>query len=183
MVSWYDAVAYANKLSQKDGLRPAYTINGTNVGWDKKANGWRLPTEAEWEYAARGGQSSRGYTYAGSNVPDTVAWYTETTNDKGTEPVGTKMANELGLYDLSGNLWEWCWDWKAVYTSGVQTDPSGAASGTNRVKRGGSWNNDASNARSANRNTRGETSQPRARQPEQHYWFPLGPSPSPAGNG
>jgi len=153
MVSWYDAVAYANKLSQKDGLRPAYTISGTSVNWDRSANGWRLPTEAEWEYAARGGQSSRGYPYAGGNDPDAVAWYTKTTNDKGTKPVGTKMANELGLYDLSGNVWEWCWDWKAAYTSRAQTDPSGAASGSRRVYRGGSWGIDASNLRSAIRDS------------------------------
>ena len=98
-----------------------------------------MPIEAEWEYAARGGNKSRGYTYAGGNEPDAVAWYTKTTSDQGTKPVGTKAANELGLNDLSGNVREWCWDWWGVYTSGTQNDPAGADSGTYRVNRGGGW--------------------------------------------
>jgi len=150
-VSWYDAVAYANKLSQKDGLRPVYTISGTNVSCDWSANGWRLPTEAEWEYAARGGQSSRGYTYAGSNDVGSVAWYSSNSGST-TKPVGTKAANELGLYDLSGNVWEWCWDWYGSYSGGSQSDPRGAASGSSRVLRGGGWLSGASYARSAGRN-------------------------------
>jgi len=150
-VSWYDAAAYANKLSHLDGLTPAYRISGTKVEWDRSANGWRLPTEAEWENASRGGASSRGYAYAGSNDIDAVAWYTKTTNNKGTKPVGTKAANELGLYDMSGNVWEWCWDWYGDYGSGARTDPAGASSGTVRVFRGGGWYFFASSARTASR--------------------------------
>ena len=137
-VSWYEAVAYANKLSQKDGLRPVYIINGTKVNWDRKANGWRLPTEAEWEYAARGGVSNQGYAYASSNDAGTVAWYDGNSGNK-TNPVGTKAPNVLGLYDLSGNVWEWCWDWYTTYSNGIKTDPAGAASGSYRIFRSGSW--------------------------------------------
>jgi uncharacterized caspase-like protein len=150
-VSWYDAVAYANKLSNRDGLQPAYRISGTSVDWDRSANGWRLPTEAEWEYAARGGRSSRGYTYAGSNDAAAVAWYGNNSGVK-TNPVGTKAANELGLHDLSGNVWEWCWDWMGAYSAVAQTDPTGSASGTHRVRRGGGWILGASRTRSADRN-------------------------------
>lgn len=150
-VSWYDALAYANKLSERDGLRPAYRISGTDVDWDRSADGWRLPTEAEWEYAARGGASSQGYKYAGSNKVGDVAW--PSGNSGGTtKPVGTKAANELGLHDLSGNVWEWCWDWYESYGAASQTDPAGAASGSSRVLRGGSWYDEASDARLANRN-------------------------------
>jgi len=150
-VSWYEAVAYANKLSERDGLKLVYRISGTSVDWDRSANGWRLPTEAEWEYAARGGASSRGYTYAGGNDVDAVAWYSKTTNVRGPRPVGTKAANELGLYDMSGNVWEWCWDWYGSYESGNWNDPSGAVSGNSRVYRGGSWSNDAATLGSADR--------------------------------
>ncbi|MDR1973913.1 MAG: formylglycine-generating enzyme family protein [Bacteroidales bacterium] len=100
---------------------------------------YRLPTEAEWEYAARGGDQSQGYKYSGSNTVGDVAWY-YTNSDNKTHEVGTKAANELGLYDMSGNVWEWCSDWYGDYTADVQTDPTGAASGSDRVLRGGSWN-------------------------------------------
>jgi formylglycine-generating enzyme required for sulfatase activity len=152
-VSWYDAVTYANELSVKDGLRPAYTINGERVRCEWWANGWRLPTEAEWEYAAQGGEKSRSYTYSGSNDADAAAWYTVTTDDEGTKPVGTKAANELGLYDMSGNVSEWCWDRYGAYSAGTQSDPRGAASGTGRVIRGGSWRDVAAYVRIATRHS------------------------------
>jgi formylglycine-generating enzyme required for sulfatase activity len=151
-VTWYEAVEYCNRLSQREGLTPAYTINGTNVSWNRSATGYRLPTEAEWEYAARGGNGSPGnFIYSGSNSIDEVAWYTSNSAG-GTQPVGTKKANGLGLYDLSGNVWEWCWDWYGAYPTSLQADPVGASSGSFRVGRGGSWYNTAQNVRSAYRN-------------------------------
>ena len=142
-VTWFDAVKYCNRRSEKDGLKPVYRINGTSVTADWDANGYRLPTEAEWEYAARGGNASNGYLYAGSDNADEVAWYEvswydDNSGDK-THPVGEKAPNELGLYDMSGNVWEWCWDWYGAYPSGSQSDPGGSASGSYRVIRGSSW--------------------------------------------
>ena len=99
---------------------------------------FRLPTEAEWEYAARGGNKSKGYKYAGSNNIGDVAWYDSNSGSK-THAVGTKQPNELGLYDMSGNVYEWCSDWYGSYSSPSQTNPTGASSGSNRVNRGGSW--------------------------------------------
>ncbi|MCF6352910.1 MAG: formylglycine-generating enzyme family protein [Cyclobacteriaceae bacterium] len=116
--------------------------------------GGRLPTEAEWEFAAKGGNSSSGYTYSGSNTIDDVAWYN--TNSGGvTQPVGTKSANELGLHDMSGNVWEWTTDWydNNYYSSSPSNDPQGPTSGTNRVNRGGSWINNANTCRVAYRSS------------------------------
>ena len=153
-VNWYDAIAYCNKLSIKEGLTPCYTVKDvdfatlkysdiptySNSTWDVvtcdfTANGYRLPTEAEWEYLARGGEN---YKYAGSNTVGDVAWYTSNTNDTGTREVKTKKANGYGLYDMSGNVWEWCWDWWGDSISST-TDAAGSASGSSRVRRGGSW--------------------------------------------
>ena len=103
---------------------------------------FRMPTEAEWEYAARGGSKSKGYQYSGSNTLGDVAWYDGNSGSK-THAVKTKKANELGLYDMSGNVWEWCSDWKGDYTSSSAVDPTGADSGVWRVDRGGSWCHDA----------------------------------------
>lgn len=121
MVSWDDCQEFIHKLNQMTGQR------------------FVLPTEAQWEYAARGGNKSRGYTYSGSNNIFDVAWYKNNSLSQ-THPVSTKMANELGLYDMSGNVWEWCQDyWCYDYPSSSQIDPTGAYTGYSRVMRGGSW--------------------------------------------
>lgn len=123
---------------------PAYYISYEDVqSFLTKLNSltgenFRMPTEAEWEYAARGGNKSKGYQYSGSNTLGEVAWYSENSNSQ-THAVKTKLANELGLYDMSGNVWEWCSDWKGSYNSSSQTDPVGASSGSYRVLRGGCW--------------------------------------------
>ena len=129
-VSWNDCQTFITKLNQ---------LTGKN---------FRLPTEAEWEYAARGGQKSRGYKYAGSNTLSNVGWYSDNSSNK-THPVKQKQANELGLYDMSGNVSEWCQDWYGSYSSGAQTNPKGPSSGSIRVIRGGSWLDSASYCRVA----------------------------------
>jgi len=155
-VSWFDAIAYCNKKSFKEGLTPCYSYldygsnpdkwpqnwnkldgNHTKINFNCKANGYRLPTEAEWEYAAKGGIQSKGYIFSGSNDANTVAWFEN--NAIQTHKIGTKKPNELGLYDMSGNVGEWCWDIYGDYPSGPCTNPQGASSGTSRVTRGGHW--------------------------------------------
>jgi formylglycine-generating enzyme required for sulfatase activity len=150
LVSWFDAVAYANWLSAQDGLSPAYRVRGRDVTWNREANGWRLPTEAEWEFAARGGTRSEGFVYAGGDDADAVAWY-DGNSGNSTRPAGEQQANELGLYDMSGNVLEWVWDWRGEYRASTETDPAGPSSGEDRVIRGGSWAFDASFLRSTNR--------------------------------
>ena len=148
-VSWFDAIEYCNELSRREGLTPAYTRNGKNVIWNREANGYRLPTEAEWEYAAKGGNGSPGdFTYSGSNNVDEVGWYTSNSGYS-SQDVGTKKPNALGLYDMSGNVWEWCWDWSEKYPNMAQTDPTGPNTGFDRVVRGGSWRNEVQILRSS----------------------------------
>ena len=146
-VSWYGAVAYANWLSEQDGLTAAYEIGREAVVWNRDADGWRLPTEAEWEFASRGGRLARDTVYAGSNDPDTVAWYDENADQRTHEPA-QKLWNELGLYDMSGNVREWCWDRysPAYYQYTAGENPIGPPGGKTRVVRGGSWRDDESHA-------------------------------------
>lgn len=176
-VTWFDAVYYCNALSTKENLDPCYTITVTTVSnghifdaevtYDKTKNGYRLPTEAEWEYAARGGDPTAAdwnYTFSGANKAngpsddddknaglDSVGWYrynnisgttgntdvTGSADGKGTHEVGQKAANRLGIYDMSGNVWEWCYDWYGSITA--DTDVAGASFGDYRVFRGGGW--------------------------------------------
>ena len=139
-VSWYDAVEYCNRLSKKEGLTPCYSGSGDNITCNWNANGYRLPTEAEWEYAARGGINKDDYIYSGSNHINEVAWYYKNSGEM-THDVGTKKANNLGIYDMSGNVEEWCWDWydEDYYSKSPRNNPTGATSGGRRVFRGGGW--------------------------------------------
>ena len=161
-VTWYDAVEFCNKLSERERRQPVYAINdrtpatgypieSATVTADWSKNGYRLPTEAQWEYAAKGGNGSpENYTYAGSNDVNGIAWYAGN-SDTSSHIVGTKAPNGLGLYDMSGNVYEWCWDRYGNYSSEAQTDPISASSGSACVIRGGYWSNSAEGVRSASR--------------------------------
>ena len=127
-VSWDDSQKFIRRLNQLTGKT------------------YRLPTEAEWEYAARGGNRSQGYSYSGRNCLDSVAWYADNSENE-THDVMTKAPNELCLYDMSGNVWEWCSDWYGDYSSAPQTNPKGPSSGSDRVVRGGGWLSNARDCR------------------------------------
>ncbi len=175
-ITWYDMVKWCNARSEKDGLTPCYTVSavvyrtGSSApvcNWG--ANGYRLPSEAEWEKAARGGLNGKRFPW-GDSISQSQANYFGSTSsysyDLGpngyntswssggypyTSPVGSFAANGYGLYDMAGNVWEWCWDWYGTYAAGVQIDPRGVSSGSDRVLRGGYWNNLAVYCRVAGR--------------------------------
>jgi len=155
-IMWFDAVKFCNEKSRVEGLTPCYSGSGENTICDFSANGYRLPTEAEWEYAAKGGTESENYKYSGSDSIDEVAWYDGNSGDK-THSVGGKQPNELGIYDMSGNVWEWCNDWydgsndDSYYSKSSSNNPRGVSSGSYRVDRGGGWYDYAKYCRVANR--------------------------------
>jgi len=149
-VSWLDAVQFCNTLSAREDLSPAYRISGDSVTWDHLANGYRLLTEAEWEYSCRAGTTTAYCTGGGESDLTRAGWYSGNAGNE-THPVGKKKPNAWSLYDMHGNVWEWCWDWYGEDGSESQSDPRGAAGGSGRVVRGGGWDADARYCRSADR--------------------------------
>lgn len=159
-VNWFEAVQYCNKRSAREGLIPAYSIRGQTVNRNRNATGYRLPTEAEWEYACRAGTTSPFST--GDNITtDQANYYGTYPYNNGargkyrqeTIPARSFEPNPWGLHNMHGNVWEWCWDWYGSYGSGDQTNPTGASSGAYRVYRGGGWNDFGRHLRCAYRAT------------------------------
>ncbi len=166
-VNWYDVVKWNNARSEKDGKAPAYYEDAAmevvyrsgervpgGVKWDA---GYRLPTEAEWERAARGGVTGRLFPWGTDAISAELANYSESNKGK-TTPIGTYLANGYGLFDMAGNVWEWCWDWRGDYAQSAQADPRGPSSGSLRVFRGGGWNGGAESCRVATRFNGGPSS-------------------------
>jgi formylglycine-generating enzyme required for sulfatase activity len=152
-VSWYDAVAFCNALSAKEGHTPYYRIEGRKVEvFERDATGYRLPTEAEWEYACRAGTTGRYHFGSDAETIDLYAWHAKNSHER-SHPVGQKRANNFGLFDMHGNLWEWCGDWLSAnyYKESPVIDPAGPSKGGRCVYRGGSWNHDPRDCRSATR--------------------------------
>jgi len=150
-VSWFDAIQYCNKKSLLEGLTLAYEISGSaddrTVSWNREANGYRLPTNAEWEYACRAGTTTAFNT--GNNITTNQANFNEAIGR--TTQVGSYHPNAWDLYDMHGNVWEWVWDWYELYESGEKVDPIGPSAGYWKVLRGGCWGRSAEYARSAER--------------------------------
>lgn len=147
-ISWWDAIEYCNEKSKKHNLDTCYDMRTGKCNFS--ATGFRLPTEAEWEFAARGGNKSKKYQFSGSDTLDFVGWNMLNSKED-MQPVGQKRPNELGLYDMSGNVWEWCNDWysNVYYASSPQVNPTGPTEGQTRSVRGGSWANYPYNSRVA----------------------------------
>ncbi len=148
-MTWFNAAKFCNKLSERAGLKPCYKIGRQTVKWNSEADGYRLPTEAEWEYACRAGTDTAFSFGDDPTILGKYAWYKK--NAKDINPVGAKLPNPWGLHDVHGNVWEWCWDWYSPYLSESMIDPGGPSSGLQRVVRGGAYWNVSGNLRSAHR--------------------------------